>query len=453
MLEAAEAMHGAVLFGDPSAEWSGIALDSRAIRGGEIFFALAGEQADGHRFVGSALAAGAAGAVVERLPEGLEGDRGVLIQVPDVYNALHDLTRWARNRAPEHLVGITGSAGKTTTKDLLATMLAAKFRVAPSPGNFNNLYGFPLALLGIPGDTEWMVAEMGMSTPGELGGVSRLGRPDIAIFTNIAPVHLEQLGSVERIVEAKAELLQGLGDDGLVIANADDANVLRIASRHPGRTLSYGLCEAADVRAVELQSVGVGTRFLLTAPQGQVEIRLPLLGEYNVYNFLAAAACALELRVSPAEVAASVAQISPSKMRGEVYELDGGVTIIDDSYNSNPEAAIKALDAARKVVAERHWAVLGSMLELGPDSAEYHAEVGVAAAERGYSLVVGVGEDAKHLTSAASELGVETLWFADREAAMAAVQNELRAGDTVLVKGSRGIGLERIVEGLLGGAD
>jgi len=457
MSDAAMAMRGDVVRGDTSVEWSGIALDSRRISGGELFFALSGEQVDGHRFVGSALAAGAAGAVVESVPDDVsQGDvsEGCVIRVPGTYDALHDLTRWGRERAPEHLVGITGSAGKTTTKDLLTAMLSQRFRVAPSPGNYNNLYGFPLALLGIPNDTEWMVAEMGMSTPGELGGVSRLGRPDVAVFTCILPVHLEQLGSLERIVEAKAELLQGLSSDGLVVANADDPKVLAIASRHAGDVVHYGFSEGAEVRADGLRAVGSGTAFRLVSSvgdsggQGAVEIALPLLGEYNVSNFLAAAAAALSIGVTLEEIAASAKEISPSKMRGEVHRLANGLVIIDDSYNSNPEAAVKALAATRAISGERHWAVLGSMLELGPESPEFHARVGQAAAED-FPLVVGVGEEARALTAAASEGGAETRWFPDRETALDAVLGEARAGDVILIKGSRGVGLETLVQALV----
>ncbi|HEV7516467.1 MAG TPA: Mur ligase family protein, partial [Thermoanaerobaculia bacterium] len=205
--ETAAAVGGRVT-GDPGIVWEGAAIDSRAVRGGELFFAFAGERTDGHRFVADAFTRGAAAAMVQQPVASPE--RGALIEVPDTFRALHDLTRHLRQRVPQKLVGITGSAGKTTTKELLAAMLATRFRVARTPGNLNNLYGFPLSLLNVPDGTEWMVAEMGMSTPGELAQLSLLGRPDVALFTVIRPVHLEFFGTVQAIAEAKSELLRGL---------------------------------------------------------------------------------------------------------------------------------------------------------------------------------------------------------------------------------------------------
>ena len=300
-------MEGRVISGDPATVWRGAALDSRRIAGGELFFALPGERADGHRFVGGALAAGAAAAVVTRPVDAPPG--ATLIQVDDGLAALHRLTRAVRTRMPRRLVGITGSMGKTTTKELLAGMLGRRYRVAATPGNLNNLYGFPLALLGIPEDTDWMVAEMGMSTPGELGGVSRLGRPDVAVFTNVRPAHLMNFGSVEAIAAAKAELLEGLADGGLVVANRDDPRVVEIAGRHDGPVVFFSVAGPADYRAVEPRPAadGASTRFRLLAGDDEVDVSLALHGLYNVENFLAAAACAHRLGIGLEEIAAAAA--------------------------------------------------------------------------------------------------------------------------------------------------
>jgi UDP-N-acetylmuramoyl-tripeptide--D-alanyl-D-alanine ligase len=257
VLEAANAMGGRVTAGDPGVSGGmidGAAIDSRAVRGGEVFFAFPGSQVDGHRFVPDALARGAAAAVIqEDLPT---PPSGALIRVDDTFKALHDLARFVRSRlpkVPEKLVGITGSAGKTTTKELLGAILASRFKVSWTPGNLNNLYGFPLSLLNVPDGTEWMVAEMGMSTPGELRQLSLLGRPDAAVFTVVRPVHLEFFGTVQAIAEAKSEILAGLAPDGFVVANADDPEVTRIAKRHGARVVWYGLHSgAADVRARDL---------------------------------------------------------------------------------------------------------------------------------------------------------------------------------------------------------
>jgi UDP-N-acetylmuramoyl-tripeptide--D-alanyl-D-alanine ligase len=446
-------MHGELISGDGTAFWSGISLDSRRVRGGELFFAFSGEQTDGHRFVGAALEAGAVAAVVEN-PDAV-GEAAPLIAVDDTFRALHRLTREIRSQVPQRLVGITGSSGKTTTKELLAKMLARTYRAASSPGNLNNLFGFPVALMSIPDDTEWMVAEMGMSTPGELKGVSLLGQPDVAVFTNVREAHLEAFGTLEAIAEAKAELLAGLAADGIVIANADDPQVVRIANRHSGRIVWYGRGDAdVTVRDVGPRSSGaVGTAFRLCVAGDEVAVELPLHGLYNVDNFLAAAACAWALEVPLAEIAAAVGAIEPSPMRGVVHQLADEVVIIDDAYNSNPDALGRALESAAALPATRHWAVLGEMLELGPRAGELHAAAGEAVGRHGFSPVFGVGDAARELIRAAGSAGAETRWYATAAEAAGEVAAELRRGDVVLVKGSRGVGLEAVVEALLGRED
>jgi UDP-N-acetylmuramoyl-tripeptide--D-alanyl-D-alanine ligase len=447
-------MAGTVTMGDPGAVWQGAELDSRKVRGGELFFALRGAATDGHRFVPQALAAGARAAVIEReidlaaLPAG-----ATLVRVDDAYRGLHALTRAIRLQTPKHVVGITGSTGKTTTKDLLAAALARRFRSAKSPGNLNNLYGFPLALLSVPDDSEWMVAEMGMSTPGELRGVSLLGRPEAAVFTNIRPVHLEFFGSVRTIAEAKAELLAGLAPDGFIVANADDPEVARIAARDGRRVVWYARQGEGEVTARQLEiSPGgrPGSRFRLRAGPDEIDVWLPLHGAYNVDNALAAAACGWRLGVPLAEIAAAFAGVAPAAMRGVVHALAGGGTLIDDAYNSNPFALEQALAAAASLPGARRWAVLGDMLELGPDAPRFHREAGERAAALGFAPVAAVGPLARELAAGAGAAGRA---FADSAAAAEWARGELRRGDLVLVKGSRGIKLERVVEALRAAAE
>ncbi len=443
-------MEGTVIAGSGEAIWHGAALDSRRVAGGELFFALPGERSDGHRFVADALGRGAAAAVVHR--EVPAPAAGSLIRVADTFAALHALTRAVRRRVPGKLAAITGSIGKTTTKELLAAMLARRFRVAASPGNLNNLYGFPLSLLGIPDDTEWMVAEMGMSTPGELGRISRLGRPDVAVFTNVRPVHLEFFGTLRAIADAKAELFEGLAADGLVVANADDPEVARICGGRAQRVVWYGLERGAEVRAEGVAAAPAGrdgSRFRLVAGGDSARVDLPIHGAYNVGNFLAAAATAHALGLAADEIAAAAAAARPAAMRGVVHRLAGGTVVIDDSYNSNPEALARALESAAALGGKRRWAVLGEMLELGPEAPEFHARAGAAAARLGFSPVVGVGEAARPLVEAARKSGAEGRWLADAAAAAAAAPALLEAGDVVLVKGSRGVGLESVVRGLV----
>lgn len=447
--EAVRAMQGELISGEAAAVWSGVRLDSRSVTGGELFFALAGERTDGHRFVTDALEAGAAAAIIDRrqaVPA-----TGALVLVDETLDALHRLTRAIRTRVPQRLVAITGSSGKTTTKEMLAAMLASRYRTAGSPGNLNNLYGFPVALLGIPDDTEWMVAEMGMSTPDELRQVSLLGRPDVAVFTNVREAHLESFGSIEAIASAKAELLEGLADDGIVVANADDPLVRRIAAQHDGRVVWYGHDEgdvtAADVRPAP--NGAVGWRLSLRAGGERVTVELPLFGRYNVDNYLAAAACAHTLGVSLAEIGESPARYQALPNRGVVHRLTHDVTLVDDSYNSNPDALVGALESAAQLSGARHWAVLGEMLELGSAGAELHRKAGRRAAQLGFDPVVGVGDLARDLVEAASEAGASTRWFESAEAAVLFVGRHLDPGDVLLVKGSRGVELDRLVAHLL----
>jgi len=477
--EIARAVNGHLAAGDPGRECSGAAIDSRKVSGGEVFFAFSGAATDGHRFVGDALARGAGAAVVNRGGSigsvRSAGSVGSIIEVDDTFQALHDLARHVRQRVPEKLAGITGSAGKTTTKELLGAILASRFRVFWTPGNLNNLYGFPLSLLNVPDGTEWMVAEMGMSTPGELRQLSLLGRPDAVVYTVVRPAHLEFFDSVQGIAEAKAELMAGLHPEGILVANADDPEVARIARRHAenaenatnadnagwhGRLVWYGIHSEADVRARDVQPEAggaIGSRFRLEAGGQSAEVRLPLHGLYNVENCLAAAACAWALGLSLDEIAAAVRGVRPAAMRGEVHRLAGprgGFTLVDDSYNSNPDALVKALESAALLADSsaggRRLAVLGDMLELGPAGPRFHRESGEQAARLGFSPLAGVGELSRELVSGAREAGADAVWLPDAAAAAEWIAAEVREGDVLLVKGSRGVKLDSVVRRLVG---
>lgn len=451
---AAEAMTGTLAWGAESAEWCGAHIDSRQIEGGDLFFALAGERVDGHEFVASALDAGAAGAVIERVPEmSSDSPTGAGILVDDTFAALHALTARVRREKPEHLIAVTGSAGKTTTKELMGRMLAKRFSTAVSPGNLNNLYGFPLALLNIAENSDWMVAEMGMSTPGELAGVSRMGRPEIAVFTNIGEAHLEQLGSIEAVTAAKAELLEGLVPGGAVVANVDDPWVMTIAERHAaagGRVLHYGANAGAgdgDVRIGEPRPEAGRTLFTLSTATGDVDIDLRLHGLYNAWNFAAAATVAAFLGVPLTAIAEVGLEVETPTMRGRVVDL-GDLVVVDDCYNSNPRAFRAALASAAAIPGRRRLVVAGSMLELGDASAGLHRQAGRDAADEGFEVVIGVGDEARELVEAAAEGGLETGWYEDAKSASDAIPALLERGDVVLVKGSRGVGLEVVVAAL-----
>jgi UDP-N-acetylmuramoyl-tripeptide--D-alanyl-D-alanine ligase len=385
-----------------------------------------------------------------------------------------------RERAPEHLVAITGSAGKTTTKEFLVRLLARRYRVAGSPGNLNNLYGFPVALLGIPDDTQWMVAEMAMSTPGELLGVSLLGRPDAVVLTNVRPVHLagfEQGGapaSLRSIALAKAEVLQGLRHAGTIVANGADPEVVWIVRRHlrerdpEVRVVWYGVrtngaavAGARSARAWQVEARALhkhsappfGTRFELRTrglgrPGATTAIELPVHGAVNVENFVAAAACALALGVSLAEIAAGASDLEAQPGRGRVERLRAGALLVDDSYNANPDATARALRAAAELPGKRRFCVLGEMLELGAAAGEHHRAIGELAADLGFAPVIGVGPLAREIVAAAAAAGAPVAWFERAASAAEAAASEARAGDVVLVKGSRGVALETVVRAL-----
>lgn len=452
MAEAAQAMGGRIAAGDPGAVIDGAAIDSRAIRGGEAFFAFAGEHTDGHRFVPDALARGAGAAIVQEDVQAPSGAAGAVIRVADTFKALHDLARFSRSRTPQRLVGITGSAGKTTTKELLGAILASRFRTTWTPGNLNNLYGFPMSLLNVPDGAEWMVAEMGMSTPGELRQLSLLGRPDAAVFTVVRPVHLEFFGTVQAIAEAKSEILAGLAPDGFIVANADDPEVTRISRRHGARVVWYGVkSENADVRARDLAPEpdgAVGSRFTLEAGGKSVEVHLPLHGLYNVENCVAAATAAWAIGLTLDEIAAAVRGVKPASMRGVVHRAEGGFLLIDDSYNSNPDAVGKALESAAAMRGDRRVAILGDMLELGPEGPRFHREAGEAAARQGF-VVAAVGELSRSLAEGAKAAGGNAVWLPDAAAAADWAAGAVCPGDVVLVKGSRGVRLDGVVRRLL----
>ncbi|MFL6291140.1 MAG: UDP-N-acetylmuramoyl-tripeptide--D-alanyl-D-alanine ligase [Thermoanaerobaculia bacterium] len=448
--EIARATGGRIVSGDPGKECAGAAIDSRAIQGGEIFFALPGTRTDGHRFVSTAAAAGASAVAVQ---EDVQAETAI-IRVADTLEALQDLARHVRSQGvPQKLVGITGSAGKTTTKELLAEMLSRRFRISKTVGNLNNLIGFPLCLLNVPDGTEWMVAEMGMSTAGELRELSLMGRPDAAVFTVVRPVHLEFFASLREIGEAKSELLAGLAPGGPVVANADDPEVARIARRQVdpkrgGRVVWYGIeSEDVDVKLSGLAPgpEGIGSRFRLEAGSESAEVSLPLHGLYNAENCLAAAACSWALGLSLKEIAEAVRGVRPASMRGVVHR--GRFTVVDDSYNSNPAALAKALEGAALLPGKRRVAILGDMRELGPEGPRFHRESGELAARLGFSPILGVGELSRELVAGAS--GADAHWVPDAAAAAEWAAGEVREGDLVLVKASRGVGLETVVRRLV----
>jgi UDP-N-acetylmuramoyl-tripeptide--D-alanyl-D-alanine ligase len=463
--EVAAAAGGRVVAGDPSASFGVFGIDSRAIAAGQLFVAIAGERHDGHAFVGEALDRGARGVVVAAgRGEAGRGDalRGrepapVVVEVEDTTAALQRMGRAMRRKSGARLVAITGSAGKTTTKEVTAAFLALRHRTFRNRGNLNNHIGLPLSLLELGrGDAvpEMAVLELGMSAPGEIRTLVAIAEPDVRVWTNVAEAHLEHFPSVDAIADAKAEILEGAAADAVLVANGGDARVMARAARFAGRTVTFDLDRPADVSATNIESRGIrGMAADVTTPEGAVRLETPLVGRGNLANVLAGLAVGLDAGVPLDVMAARAATLAPQSHRGEVRALASGVTVIDDAYNANPLAVERALDVVgAETGAARRIAVLGEMLELGPESKALHARVGRAAARAGVALLVSVGGDAaRALGDGARAAGLPAdavRHAATSDEAAEIVAGLVRDGDLVLVKGSRGVRLERVVDRL-----
>ena len=440
-----------------------VVTDSRAVGPGTLFAAFDGEHVDGHDFVAAALDAGAAGALVTRAVHGADPERTVLVD--DVAAALGRLARHvlaelrARRTADEPLrvVAVTGSVGKTTTKDLLARLLAPLGEHIAPPGSFNNEIGLPLTVLRATGTTRTLVLEMGADHIGNLEYLTSVAPPDVAVVLAVGRAHLGEFGGIENVARAKSELVAGLAPGGTAVLNADDARVAAMASLAPGRVLTFGRSAGADVRAEDVRLDDAGrAAFRLHAPHGSADVRLALVGEHHVTNALAAAAVALDLGV-PAEtvvdVLAGAGAASPHRM--DVRDRADGVRVVVDSYNANPDSVRAGLRALVGLAAgRRSVAVLGEMLELGEYSAAEHRAVGADAADLGVDLVVAVGEGTAPLADGARVAdgdGTAVLHVPDVDAARTLLDERLRPGDVVLLKGSNGSGIWRLADALLEG--
>jgi len=433
-----------------AAELSGVAVDSRQVRPGDLFVAIRGARVDGHDYAREAMARGAKALLGERRPATLPAEFPAVL-APQPEAVLLRLGAAAKKAAGFRLAAITGSAGKTTTKDFTAAILARRFRVEKTPGSQNSQIGFPMSVMNLPRRPDWMVGEMGMSEPGNLATLSRAFQPTVAAILLVAAAHLQYFASVDAIADAKAEILEGLEPGGTFVANADDPRVAAIAARHRGRVVRFGRGAGADVTARDVASEGAGSRFVLATPEGEASVRLPLPGPHQVSNFLAAAAIGFAVGVPPSECAAASETLTPAAHRGELKRHASGAVLYDDAYNANPASMRAALDTLAGLPARRRIAVLGDMLELGPDEERLHREVGAAAAR--VDLLVAVGPRARFLAEAAVAAGLApgaVRFVGSAEEAAAALAGILASGDAVLFKASRAIGLDRAVARLSG---
>ena len=432
-----------------AATLSGVAVDSRRVEPGDLFVAIRGARVDGHDYAREAFSRGAAALLAERRPGDLpRATPTVLVDSP--VEALQNLAAALKRAAGFRLAAVTGSAGKTTTKDFAAAMLARRFEVEKTPGNQNSQIGFAMSVVNLPRTPEWMVGEMGLSEPGDLSRLSRVFKPDVAAILLVAAAHLQSFPSVDAIADAKAEILEGLKPDGVFVANADDPRVASIAARHRGRVVRFGRSAGAEVTAREVEAGDGGSRFVLSTPAGDASVRLPLPGPHQVANFLAAAAIAFVIGVTPADCAAAAADLRPAAHRGEWKRHASGARLYDDSYNANPSSMRAALETLAGLPARRRIAVLGDMLELGAEEERFHREAGRAVAGRA-DLLVCVGSRARAIGGGAAEAGLAPsaiLHAGTADEAARMLDGLLADGDVALFKASRGIGLDRAVDAL-----
>lgn len=441
---------------DEDAKAVGYSIDSRTIGAGELFFAVRGERVDGHDYVEAALANGAVAAVVSmRWLAPASVAEAKLLRLPEsasdcVLHAMQTLANRVRRAWGGRVIGVTGSAGKTTTKECIATVLGARFCVLKTEGNLNNHFGVPLQLLRLQPEHDVAVVEMGMNHAGEIRALAAIAEPEWGVVSNVAPVHLEFFeDGIEGIARAKYELVESLPEQGIAILNADDNRVAAFARGLGERVVFYGTSDRAQVRATEIEELGLaGTRFTVVADGQRCGLHLQLPGQHNVLNALAGVACGVRSGIELAACCAALETMRPTAKRGDVVEWNGA-RLINDTYNSNPRALQSMVEALRKTPARRRIVVAGEMLELGPEGPALHRGSGEAMA--GIDAVVGVRGLAEPLVEGARGKGVAAEFVETPEAAGRWLRESLREGDVVLLKASRGVRLERALEALFGG--
>ena len=421
---------------------SGYSIDSRTIQAGDLFFAVKGERLDGHDYVEAALASDAVAAIVQKDRLDRYPDRSCLLTVDDALVALQRLAAAVRRLWAKPLIGVTGSAGKTTTKEIIAQVLSTQHHVLRSHGNLNNQFGMPLQLLKLQPEHDLAVIEMGMSHAGEIRELARLAEPDCGVVTLVAPVHLEFFDSIAEIARAKYELIESLPGEGTAVLNADDPYVSQFGRDFQGKVVTFGIQKPADVMAKNIESCGAaGSVFEVVVDGEQVRGTLPLLGEHSIYNALAGIAVGLQYGVSLQSAVESVATMNPGDKRGEVIRY-AGATIINDCYNSNPKALESMVRSLAQVKARRHIVVAGEMLELGPAGETLHRDCGRHMGHQGIDKLLGVRGLAQAMVEGAREAGVDAEFVDSPEQAGEWLRTTVEPGDAVLLKASRGVRLE-----------
>jgi len=424
----------------------GYSIDSRTIGPGQLFFAVKGERLDGHDFVRSALEKGAVAAVVGKDQLGRYPEKKCVFAVEDTLVALQTLGTAVRKLWGKPLIAVTGSAGKTTTKEAIAHVLSTRYRVLKSEGNFNNHFGLPLMLLKLELEHDVAVIEMGMSHAGEIRALAKVAQPEMGVVTNVAAVHLEFFDSLAGIARAKYELIESLPPNGTAVLNADDEYVSQFGHDFKGKVVMYGTRAGAEVRAENIRSMGTeGCEFDVVIGSVREHARMPLVGEHNVLNALAALAVGLERGLKPPEAVTALATLAAADKRGQVLQL-GNITVINDCYNSNPKALESMVNALATMAGRRRIVVAGEMLELGPAGEQLHRQAGTYIAEKKVDALLGVRGLAQAMVESAKRAGTRAEFVAAPEEAGDWLAREARDGDVVLLKASRGVKLEKALE-------
>jgi len=456
--EILKAAGGKLVHGKREIGASGISIDSRSIKDGELFVAIKGDVFDGHNFIGEAIKKGACGAIVnEDYPvSGSMVQNRVILSVHDTILALQETARFYRHKFTLPVTGITGSNGKTTTKEMLWSILSQKSHVLKNEGNFNNHIGVPLTLLRLDSSHKMAVIEMGISERGELSRLCQIAAPDSAVITNIGPTHLEKLGRIENVAEAKGEILKFIPSHGFCILNRDDKFFDVFKAMSPGRIISFGITPDSDVHIESYETAVQGKSadsitFNLICPAGRIDVNLHAIGLHNIYNALCAAASAYALGISPADIKSGLEKFTPVRMRSAVEKVEE-IYIINDTYNANPASMVAAIDMLKTFKAgNRRFAIIGDMLELGENTIMAHRDLGIYIAGAGADGLIAVGEFAGYVAEGAAEAGMNennVKAFNDYPQTLEQIKEWITTGDIVLVKGSRGMKMERIVEGL-----
>ena len=450
--EILDAVGGRLLgeFGDVNRTVSRVETDSRTIHAGSLFVPLMGERFDGHAYINSALEGGAAGCFTQRERESYLPGK-FYIKVDSTQRALRDLARYYKKKFPIPVVALTGSVGKTTTKDMVAAVLGEKYRVLKTEGNLNNEIGVPMTLLRLSSEHEIAVLELGMNHAGEIDYLSAMVEPDAVLMTNIGDSHIEHFGSREKILEAKSEIFHHAKPDAFVVINGDDPLLSTLPGRLPFSFTRIGAGEGLDYRAVDVESDGASRMTCrIVAPSGEFPVEIPALGDHMIYPTLMAAAVGEHFGLTHQQIADGVLHFAPTKMRMNILHRGDGITILNDTYNANPQSMRAAVQVLSNANGEHKIAVLGDMFELGPLAPALHAGIGEYLGKAGIQCLVAVGELAKHIYTAAQEAGVPQCFYCEtKEQAKPVLDGLVKPDATILVKASRGMAMEELVEYLL----